>query len=1179
MASLTFQLLGRFAIYEDKAPLTNFKQPRLQAFLSYLLLAQDGPVSRQQLAFLFWPDSTDKQAQANLRKLLYELRRRLPQTNDLLEITSRTIRWQANAAFSVDVTSFQAYVDQAKTAVGSTAAKQALEKAVALYAGDLLPAFYDNWVLAERDRLRELYASALQRLAELAETERDYKAALAWTQRLLQYDPLRETSHQEMMRLHLLAGDRAKALSSYHLCATTLSEELGVDPSSETEEIRQRILRLEEGNEREETAVLTSTVPLVGRNEEWQQLAAAWQQAQKGKASLFLVQGEGGIGKTRLAEELVDAVRRQGIAVAHTRAFAAQGAAAYAPVAGLLRQKPYAQALATLETVWLTELARLLPELLEAHPNLTLPHPMKEAWQQQRFHEALARGCLAIGQPMLLHFDDLQWCDAESLAWLRFLLDFEPKAKLFVVGTVRDDEIDETHPVYRLHLDLQRRGRSQALTLQPLGVNAVAKLATKVVGQTMSAAAAANLFADTEGSPLFVLEMLRAGGESFETFETERAVGAENGNAQGGRRLPPKVQAVIQWRLRQLSKSARQLVAKAAVFGRSFTAQLLLQANQGQEEEVIFALDELWRRRIIREQGADSYDFSHDRIREVAYQEISPIMRRHWHRQAAQALESNEVSLRETASQIAIHYKLAGLHKQSITYFQMAAQHATRTFSNKQAIDYLGEAIELAESNELSLRFDLLRERQELYSLTLQPEEQLFDLQSMESLAKKIEENEPNQVIPRTITYLKLGQRDTHFSTNVGKAVFHLQNAISLAQLSGEDELEATAQLSLGFAYFQGAEFNLAAVALKRCLALTIDEKYLSLRAHAYEQLAAVFMFTGDSAKIIEAHLREAHALFQRTNNLQGLANTFNKLGYLITAQGEGIYKDAVEHYQRGLKICQDIEYARLEPIISKNLGVLHTLAGEYHNAYEYFQRTREKHNQAHIFYDASAVMSHTAFMYLNLGDYNKADELQQEALKQHRRSGEGVALSQLGLSHYLQGKHLSALKNLEQGLVIATEIGDLRERGYALTRQGLVLIALERFAEAKTALDEAFALHTQLEQTNRSMGAIAGLADLALQQGNLAEARTRAEQLFNHLQIRQLDKTDESLLVFMSAYRVFDRLGDKRAAPMLQQGHSQLQQRAATFWDESLLEPFWAAPLHAQVAAEYQQKVDSSLS
>ncbi len=309
------------------------------------------------------------------------------------------------------------------------------------------------------------------------------------------------------------------------------------------------------------------------------QLRGAWEQAQKGRSSLLLIQGEAGIGKTRLAEELADYARRQGMIAVHTRAYAAQGSAAYTPIVNLLRTERHFQALGTLDDTWLTELSRLLPELLRNRPDLPAPLPMTEAWQQRRFQEALARGFLAVGQPLLLHFDDLQWCDSESLAWLRFLFEYDRRAGLLVVGTVRDDEIDEMQQVNMLHYELQQRNRSLTIDLQPLGADDAARLANHVVGHTLTDDVAAKLFAETEGSPLFIVEMLRSGDYAAIPVEQDKQTADSKTSSAKERRLPPKIQAVIKWRLGQLSPPARQMAAEAAVLGRSFTYDLLTSAS------------------------------------------------------------------------------------------------------------------------------------------------------------------------------------------------------------------------------------------------------------------------------------------------------------------------------------------------------------------------------------------------------------------------------------------------------------------------------------------------------------------------------------------------------------------------------------------------------------------------
>ena len=158
-------------------------------------------------------------------------------------------------------------------------------------------------------------------------------------------------------------------------------------------------------------------------------------------------------------------------------------------------------------------MARLLPELLAERPDLPHPAPLTEYWQRQRFFEALARAVLPAGQPLLLLIDDLQWCDQETLEWLHYLLRFDPRARLLVVGTARAEELGGQHPVTTLLHDLQRVTDVTEIPLRPLDAAATATLAANMAGRELGADQVIQLYRETEGNPLFVVETMRAGDE------------------------------------------------------------------------------------------------------------------------------------------------------------------------------------------------------------------------------------------------------------------------------------------------------------------------------------------------------------------------------------------------------------------------------------------------------------------------------------------------------------------------------------------------------------------------------------------------------------------------------------------------------------------------------------------
>jgi DNA-binding SARP family transcriptional activator len=322
--TLHLHLLGDFLAVSGDTPLTTISVPRQQSLLAYLLLNRDAPQDRSHLAFLLWPDSTEGQAHTNLRKLLYQLRQAFPDIDHFLHTNNRSVQWraaQADVSWTLDILQFEQALlraEQANKDHDTTTMRQALEQAMGLYRGDLLPSCYDEWILPERDRLRQLFLQAAEDLLALLEQECDYTAAIAVAQRLLRQDPLLEATYRQLMRLHALRGDRAAALRVYHSCVTALERELGTEPGAATRSAYEAILQAG-GSSETPTGSLTSrgtTAPLLGRKTEWRTLQEVWRKTTGGRSQIVILSGEAGIGKTRLAEEMIAWVGRQGITTA-----------------------------------------------------------------------------------------------------------------------------------------------------------------------------------------------------------------------------------------------------------------------------------------------------------------------------------------------------------------------------------------------------------------------------------------------------------------------------------------------------------------------------------------------------------------------------------------------------------------------------------------------------------------------------------------------------------------------------------------------------------------------------------------------------------------------------------------------------------------------------------------------
>lgn len=729
--SLSIHLLGGFRVTLDGRPVeaTAWRLQKASALVKLLALAPAFRLHRDQVMDLLWPDLEVEAAANNLYYALHVARRALAvseprgATASPLRLQQQVLSLHSEGELFVDVAAFEA----ASAAARGTRDAAAHANAVRLYAGDLLPEDrYEDWTTGRREALRESYLALLLAMARLREEEGDYDGALEALERVTSAEPTHEDAHAGMMRMYAYTDRKRQALRQFERLREALRRELGAEPERETVRLREAIQRgtlaapaapayrlpttarvpsneapaadvgapatprpaAEDAREqRARSAPPAPALPLVGRERELSRVEEATSGV--GDVRVVAITGEQGIGKSRLAEEVLYRAERAGSATAQARCYAANGSPAYTPVATWLRTEPLWRGLLTLDDLWLTEVARVVPELLVERPRLAQPGPLAEPWQRQRFFEALARAFDACpGAHLRLLLDDLQWCDGETLACLRYVTLERAAGRFTLLVTERPEELGDKRGVAVWLADLRRAGRIVETELAALDGDATARLATLAAGCQLETGAGARFFAETEGNPLFVVEMARArmGGRD--------ARAAANSSEHGARALPPTIAAALAARLAQLSPPARELAGVAAAVGREFTFELVAAASARDEDAVVNALDELWRRRIIREREGNLYDFSHDKLRVAAYGELSAARRRLIHRRIAQALLGMHAGALDAVSgRIAGHFALAGQDERAMPYYERAAELARTLYANGQAEVYYRAAV------------------------------------------------------------------------------------------------------------------------------------------------------------------------------------------------------------------------------------------------------------------------------------------------------------------------------------------------------------------------------------------------------------------------------------------------------------------------------------------------------
>lgn len=644
MTYLHVDLLGTYKIVLGTRVIRKLDSPKLSALFALLALNRTAHQNRDHVAALLWPDCSDAEALSNLRKLLYRFQLALPEATEVLNFGRTTLSWQANVELLLDVDVLKGIISREPTA-------KSLSEAVGLYRGVLLPGCYDEWLLAAREQLQNEYQRFLEKSLRHFEEHKQFAEVVQSAQALIAIQPLHEEACRYLMRAAALSGDRLAALKVYQEYAARLLEEAGENPGSEFEHEYRRLR-----NSAVPTSPVQSRRALVGRKAEVEQCERVWKQAFERRAQVLLFSGPAGVGKTHLAESVLTRLELMGIRTARATCYATYTGLSYAPIAELLQGLD----LTSITPLWLTEISRLMPELRERHPELLEPPPIRDALQRLRFFQALSRAVLA-GQPIAVLVDDIMWCDIESLNFLSFLLQNHPKAQLLMIWTLREEDLNESEYLKSTLLpQLERAGLLTLLNVPNLNLPELSELARMEANHALEQYQLEWLYRETEGNPLYLIEMLPLAHERRELS------------------LPNGIVSAISSRLNRLSPRGLIVARVASVVGGLFSVQTLFELNALTWSDLIDAVDELQAQRVFQELMEGDLRFSHCKIGEVLYSQLSSGRRRLLHREVAEALVRSRGGneLVTEGSKVAYHFEKAGLLSEAIKWHLAAATTA-----------------------------------------------------------------------------------------------------------------------------------------------------------------------------------------------------------------------------------------------------------------------------------------------------------------------------------------------------------------------------------------------------------------------------------------------------------------------------------------------------------------------
>jgi len=1035
MGRLQLTLLGGFRARLDTDQALVIAIKKSQALLAYLALPLGQAHPREKLAALLWGDMREPQARAGLRQTLFTLRKLLGDPEPL-RLVGETVALDP-ALVTVDVGVFEQRV--------AKGTRETLEEASALYQGDLLEGLtlqeppFEEWLVAERLRLREV---ALEALARLLAQQRDAGAldeAVQTALRLVALDPLQEPAHRTLMRLYTQLGRRGAALRQYQLCVAALQRELRAEPDDETRALYQQILQRRPApaaalspaagagaaSVATEAALhadaLTAETPLVGREVELAQLRDTLQAALAGRGQLAAVTGEAGIGKSRLALELVAEASKKGARILLGRCYETEQVLPFGPWINVLRASRVAadaEMLDRLGPVWRAELARLLPEIAPGSP------PGTPTADPAQLFEAVAQLLerVTLAQPTILVFEDLHWADEMSLRLLAFAGRRLERWRLLVVATVRDENLPDA-ALLRRTLDELGQGRHlHRLSLRSLSREDTAIL-TRALAQLPDVSRLdEQIWGASRGNPFVVVETLRAlrGGALPEDTSALP--------------LPDRVRDLIAHRMERLGDRSRRLLAVAAVVGRPFDFALLQRAADLTEAEAAEGVEELVRHRVLHGSG-EGLEFSHDRIREVVHGQLVPARRALLHRRVAETLEVLHAgALQAHALALGTHYWEGEAWAQAVVYLAQAGVQASLRYAKRDSIACYEQALaaltHLPESRQTREQAAELRSNL-AHSLSLvgQFERAKESFLLAEALAVSLDDHRRLGQIHGGMTYLLGHEGDFEGATRSGI------RALTIASSLGDLGLEVWTSIGLGRVYFAQGNYRTAIERLRWVTGALkdtpVDERFgrgslmPSVACRAW--LALCLGHIGEYPEAI-AWGAEGVRIAESAAGPQERVWAYYCLASVHLERGDPDL--AAPLLEQAVPLCGEGRLPIYSPRVLASLGAAFTLRGRLDVALSLLEQAAVEARAIKLVYGEPAARVHSGEAHLAAGGLDEARRVAGEALdlaiRQGARGDQARALHLLGeiASRGDRSQDAQAVEHYSAAQALARELG-----------------------------------------------------------------------------------------------------------------------------------------------------------
>jgi predicted ATPase/DNA-binding SARP family transcriptional activator len=1158
MALLTIDLLGPPRVSLAGRPL-DLRVRKELALLAYLAVEQGHPHSRETLVALLWPDAPEEAARNNLRVVLAGLRRLLGETSDALLRADRQSARLLPAGSTLDTTTFRGLLAAVAShthlaAEACDACVARLAEAVAIYRGDFLAGFslpdstpFEEWAVVQREQLHQLQMAALETLAVAHELRDDHATQVAYGRRLLALEPWREAAHDLVIRGLWASGERGAALEQFEACRRILADELGLQPSPELAALAAQLRSAEtpraaappatpRAARPEPPPLPVVSTPLVGRA---QALAAIESLLQRPGVRLLTMVGPGGMGKTRLAVEVGAGAQRGRLDSVADGVF-------FVPLAPISTPAALVGTIAT----------ALGMALQGGDPRAALFQMLRQ-------------------KRLLLILDNFEHLLAEGTDAVDLVVDMmgaAPGVQLIVTSRERLKLRDEQlYPVQALHVpamaSLAEAAESEAVRLF---VQSVRRVQSGFHLTAANLAAVLRICRLVQGMPLGLeLAAANAGGLPLAAIADAIEQSAEF-LAVDWRDVPERqrsMRAVFAWSWQLLSAEQRRILRQSAVFRGGF-AYAAAQAVLGTKPSLLTGLTDTSLLQWQETAAGEGRYTMHELLRQFAAEELDL---------AGERALVEERHGRYYLAYLAARGRRLGRGEPERASSEIQAELDNVRLAWQWAVAH-GRLAEIEQATYALWQF--------CHFQGLEYEGQQSFARAVEGVRRHVAQADEGTALPGQRLLAKLLAIHANYLFAHGRdedMVAQAREAVALGRASGGFEGETFGTFVLGRALQDLEQKHEAGEMWQRTIQLVHlyharhPESEVLHEAHwmAHNWLRGRALHFGDyagsRASMVQA-LQICQALGKRWAELYCLA-ALAGIDFLLYD-----FAAAEAGFVTALELARTLSYRRVEMVAQEGLSGVLRLRGDYARARTLLEQAVGMAAELASPYDEALFLAALVRLLCQLGD-------QGAAAQRHEQLTQLLARVKLAKECQLYGYLATAVRAYDAGAtqeaLRAAELADqVNQQGgdilFRLVDTALILghvrAAVGQWQAATAAFQQALEAFQRFGKRALAAEPQAGLAHIALAQGDLAGAQAQVEAILPALAEQPHSGYNDPFFIYVTCYRVLAANGDSRAAALLQQGYDLLQQGAAALGDDSRDRFLRGVPAHRSLVAAYAE-------